>query len=56
MVRALIDYVETLVCVDRAQIFAAGFSNGGEIAYRLSCEASDLVRLYARPHALPLPC
>jgi len=44
MVRALVDLMESYVCVDRARVFAAGFSNGGEISYRLACEASDLVR------------
>jgi len=30
------------LCVDRERVYATGFSNGGYMAYRLGCEASDL--------------
>jgi predicted esterase len=44
LVRAIVDYVEHMVCIDRSRIFATGYSNGGYLSYRLACEASDLVR------------
>ena len=44
LTRAIVAYVEALVCVDRDRIFAAGYSNGGYFSFRLACEASDLVR------------
>ena len=34
MFSAMVDLLETLVCIDRSRLFAAGFSNGGEISYR----------------------
>ena len=33
--------------VDRRRVFAVGMSNGGMMAYRLACEASDLFRAIA---------
>jgi polyhydroxybutyrate depolymerase len=40
--RALVADVVGKLCIDRGRIYAAGFSNGGFMAHRLACEASDL--------------
>lgn len=40
-VRAIIADVRTLVGIDDKRIYAAGFSNGALLAYRLACEISD---------------
>lgn len=41
MVRAvLLDLIDS-VCVDPARIFAAGFSNGGQMTFNLTCELPD---------------
>jgi polyhydroxybutyrate depolymerase len=40
-VRAIIADVETVVGVDPKRIYAAGFSNGALLSYRLACEMSD---------------
>jgi polyhydroxybutyrate depolymerase len=40
--RAIVADVATLVDVDPARVYAAGMSNGGGMAGRLACEASDL--------------
>jgi polyhydroxybutyrate depolymerase len=41
-VRAVVEDVARQLPLDRARIYAAGQSNGGMLAYRLACEASDL--------------
>ncbi|MBL8837899.1 MAG: polyhydroxybutyrate depolymerase [Alphaproteobacteria bacterium] len=41
-VRAMIAELGGAYPIDRRRIFAAGMSNGGMMAYRLACEASDL--------------
>jgi polyhydroxybutyrate depolymerase len=46
-VRALVDEVDRLFCIDRARLFAAGMSNGGYLSYRLACEAADLFAGFA---------
>lgn len=40
-IRALIEEVARAHPIDRARVYAAGLSNGGMMAYRLACEASD---------------
>jgi polyhydroxybutyrate depolymerase len=40
-VLAMLDEVARLVPIDRTRVFATGLSNGGMMAYRLGCEASD---------------
>jgi len=40
--RALVEHVEGRVCIDPKRVYAAGFSNGGRMSYRLGCEAADL--------------
>ncbi len=39
--RALVEDVARTHPIDRARVYAAGLSNGGMMAYRLACEASD---------------
>jgi polyhydroxybutyrate depolymerase len=41
--RALVERIAAEHPVDRARVLATGMSNGGMMAYRLACEASDLV-------------
>ena len=45
--RALVDHLDTLLCIDRARLFSTGMSNGGYMSYRLACEAPDLVKAVA---------
>ncbi len=40
--RALVDDLSSTLCIDPKRVFAAGFSNGGALAHRLACEASDV--------------
>jgi polyhydroxybutyrate depolymerase len=40
-VLAVLDQVERELPVDRGRVFATGISNGGMLAYRLACDASD---------------
>ncbi|TSD88419.1 polyhydroxybutyrate depolymerase [Mycobacterium sp. KBS0706] len=40
--RALVSTIEQERAVDRHRIYAAGFSAGGMMAYRLACEAGDI--------------
>ena len=40
-VRSILADVETIVSVDPQRIYAAGFSNGAMLSYRLACEMSD---------------
>lgn len=40
-VRALLDHVETSLCVDRNRVFASGMSNGAILSHRLACELAD---------------
>ncbi len=44
---ALIDALVTELGVDRKRIFAAGFSNGAAMVYRLACDRPDLVAAVA---------
>lgn len=39
--RAIIDRLEDDACIARDRVYAAGFSNGAYMAYRLACEAAD---------------
>jgi len=41
-VRAIVADVKTQYNIDAKRIYAAGFSNGGILSYRLACEAADL--------------
>ena len=40
-VLAVLDDVRTQLAIDRKRVFATGISNGGMMAYRLGCEASN---------------
>jgi len=42
-IRALLDVVETKLCVDTGRVFASGMSNGAIMAIRLACEAADRI-------------
>jgi polyhydroxybutyrate depolymerase len=44
---ALIDSLVAELGVDRRRVFAAGFSNGASMVYRLACERPDLVAAVA---------
>lgn len=46
-VRAMVDQLRAVVCIDDARIYATGFSNGGFLSHRLACEASDLIAAIA---------
>jgi polyhydroxybutyrate depolymerase len=46
-VRILIDSIATRVPVDRARVFAAGFSQGGVFVHRLACDLADRVAAVA---------
>ncbi|WP_133479330.1 extracellular catalytic domain type 1 short-chain-length polyhydroxyalkanoate depolymerase [Cognatilysobacter segetis] len=46
-VREVVAHVARAVDVDRDRVFATGMSNGGMMAYRLACEASDVFRAVA---------
>lgn len=41
--RALVDHLQRRLPIDRQRIYATGMSNGGMMAYRLACDAADLV-------------
>jgi len=41
-IRALIKHLQQLYSIDARRIYAAGFSNGGMLSYRLACEASEI--------------
>lgn len=45
--RAVVAQLQARSRIDPARIFATGMSNGGMMAYRLACEASDLFRAVA---------
>lgn len=45
--RAVVADVSRQVAIDRQRVFATGMSNGAMMAYRLACEATDLVRAVA---------
>lgn len=45
--RAIVEDLGTRGCLDTSRIYATGMSNGGYMAHRLACEASDLVAAVA---------
>lgn len=45
--RAVVADIGRQVAIDRQRVFATGMSNGAMMAYRLACEAADLVRAVA---------
>lgn len=46
-VDALLDHLESELCVDRARVFSSGMSNGGILSHRLACELSDRIAAIA---------
>jgi polyhydroxybutyrate depolymerase len=40
--RAIVSELNAPACVDAARVYATGLSNGGAMAFRLACEASDV--------------
>jgi polyhydroxybutyrate depolymerase len=46
-VRAVLDDLAAVVNIDNRRIFATGFSNGGNMTYRLACELSDRIAAVA---------
>lgn len=42
LARAIVSHLTRAACVDRARVYATGFSNGGFLSHRLGCEASDV--------------
>ena len=46
-VRALLDHLERTYCVDRARIFATGFSNGGFLSHVLACALPERIAAIA---------
>jgi polyhydroxybutyrate depolymerase len=56
--RAIVEELTQPACVDRARVYATGLSNGGAMAHRLACEASDMFAATA-PSAMSngtVPC
>jgi polyhydroxybutyrate depolymerase len=41
-IRALLEHVRSIVRIDERRVYAAGFSNGAMMTYRLGCEAADI--------------
>ncbi len=46
-VRALLDHLEDVLCIDRRRIYATGMSNGAILTHRLACEVSDRIAAIA---------
>jgi polyhydroxybutyrate depolymerase len=46
-VAALLDHLETELCVDRRRAFASGMSNGAILSHRLACELADRIAAIA---------
>jgi polyhydroxybutyrate depolymerase len=44
---ALLDTLSNFYNIDQGRIYAAGFSNGGRMAYRLACQLSDRIAAVA---------
>lgn len=51
--RAIIEDVATLVNLDRARVFATGFSNGAIMTYRLACDLADQIAAIGPVAAAP---
>lgn len=42
-VRAILEQLQSNVCVDSRRVFASGCFNGGGMSYKLACEAADVI-------------
>eukprot|EP01043_Picozoa_sp_COSAG02_P060827 COSAG02_NODE_8036_length_2738_cov_6.194013_2_plen_333_part_00 len=42
--RAMIEWMEVEMCLDPANVFSTGFSNGGMVTNRVACQASQLFK------------
>ncbi|RDV39403.1 polyhydroxybutyrate depolymerase [Bradymonadaceae bacterium TMQ3] len=51
-VMALLDSLETQLCIDTSRVYSTGMSNGAIMSYRLACEASERIAAIA-PVAAP---
>lgn len=47
LIRAIIAQLSTAYCLDMDRVYATGLSNGGAMAHRLACEASDAIAAIA---------
>lgn len=47
VLRAMLSDASSVVAIDPKRVFAAGYSNGGMMAYRLACEMSDRIAAVA---------
>ncbi|MGJ8669718.1 MAG: extracellular catalytic domain type 1 short-chain-length polyhydroxyalkanoate depolymerase [Oceanococcus sp.] len=47
VIRRMIDEVANTIDLDAGRVYATGHSNGGMMAYRLACEASDVIAAIA---------
>ena len=45
--RQMIAEIESEACVDKKRVYAAGFSMGGGMSYKLACDASDIIAAVA---------
>ncbi len=54
LVRALLDHLERRYCIDRARIFATGFSNGAFFSALLGCALSERIAAVAPVSGGPL--
>lgn len=45
--RAVVAQVSAEACVDSSRVYATGYSNGGGMAYKLACDAADMVAAIA---------
>jgi polyhydroxybutyrate depolymerase len=57
-VRDVIDHVAAQLCIDRARVYATGFSGGGRMSSLLGCRLNDRIAAIAPVSALrwPAPC
>jgi polyhydroxybutyrate depolymerase len=46
-VAALLDHLETTLCLDRRRVFAGGMSNGAMFSHRLACDLSERIAAIA---------
>jgi polyhydroxybutyrate depolymerase len=44
---AMLDHLESVLCVDRRRVYATGMSNGGIMSHRLACDLAPRIRAVA---------